>query len=145
MPGDPAPGHPFCGWYFKYPGDEGHLGLVSSIAVDPPMLNWIYADAGTGQLRHGGRKDTIGHVIGPWGWSRDETLLVLKGEDGYGSFVARRGGGEEEDGDGDGDGDGGGDTRWRVYWDPEGKVEGARPVRLRRRMQLGIDSSYVRN
>lgn len=142
MPGDPAPGHPFCGWYFKYPGDEGHLGLVSSIAVDPPMLNWIYADAGTGQLRHGGRKDTIGHVIGPWGWSRDETLLVLKGEDGYGSFVARRGGYEE---DGDGDGDGGGDTRWRVYWDPEGKVEGARPVRLRRRMQLGIDSSYVRN
>ncbi|KAK2739356.1 hypothetical protein CKAH01_07306 [Colletotrichum kahawae] len=129
----PAPGHKFSGYYFNYPSEENHRGLVSTISEDPPMLNWIYVDADTRAFRHGGRKDTIGHVIGPWGWTEDERHLSLRGS-GMG-FVAAL----EDDG------------RWAVYWDPDGRLrQGYEPdecveIMLRRQMALGIESAYVRD
>ncbi|KAF9873337.1 hypothetical protein CkaCkLH20_09150 [Colletotrichum karsti] len=128
-----APGHKFSGYYFNYPSEEQYRGLVSTISDDPPMLNWIYVDADTRAVRHGGRKDTIGHVIGPWGWTDDERHLMLRGS-GLG-FVAVL----EEDG------------RWAVYWDPDGRLrQGYEPdecveIALRRQMALGIESAYVRD
>ncbi|KAF4826791.1 hypothetical protein CGCTS75_v008775 [Colletotrichum tropicale] len=129
----PAPGHKFSGYYFNYPSEENYRGLVSTISDDPPMLNWIYVDADTRAVRHGGRKDTIGHVIGPWGWTEDERHLMLRGS-GMG-FVAAL----EDDG------------RWAVYWDPDGRLrQGYEPdecieIVLRRQMALGIESAYVRD
>ena len=127
FPQTPVQGHRFCGYYFKYPCEEQHLGLVSTISDDPPMLNWIYVDRESHALRYGGRKDTLDHVIGPWGYSADEHFLVLQGEAEH--FVGRR----EDDG------------RWAVYWDPEGEMEDCQPLRLRRRMMLGMESRYVRD
>ncbi|RCI15073.1 hypothetical protein L249_6808 [Ophiocordyceps polyrhachis-furcata BCC 54312] len=124
-------GHKFCGYYFTYPSEEQHLGLVSTIADDPPMLNWIYVNRETREVEHGGRKQTLGHVIGPWGWSRDESFLTLQGDDE--GFVVR-------------EGEGG---YWAVYWEPD-SVESERtthhcmPVKLRRRPLLGVNSRYVR-
>ncbi|KAF3801863.1 hypothetical protein GCG54_00015085, partial [Colletotrichum gloeosporioides] len=120
-------------YYFNYPSEENYRGLVSTISEDPPMLNWIYVDADTRAVRHGGRKDTIGHVIGPWGWTEDERHLMLRGS-GMG-FVAAL----EDDG------------RWAVYWDPDGRLrQGYEPdecieIVLRRQMALGIESAYVRD
>ncbi|KAK7456748.1 hypothetical protein Landi51_02024 [Colletotrichum acutatum] len=128
----PAPGHKFSGYYFNYPSEPPMRALVSTIAEDPPMLNWIYVDADSRALRHGGRKDTLGHVIGPWGWTDDERHLTLRGS-GLG-FVAVL----EEDG------------RWAAYWDPDGRLrEGYDPedcmeIALRRQMALGIESAYVK-
>ncbi|KAF4981366.1 hypothetical protein FZEAL_2796 [Fusarium zealandicum] len=110
LPENPVQGHKFLGWYFKYPGEEGHLGLVSMVSVDPPTLNWIYVDKDTHSLTYGARKDTIGHVIGPWGWSEDDRFLTL--EEDYDSFVAVREQGPQG-------------PRWAVYWDPEGDIEDA--------------------
>ncbi|KAF5022915.1 hypothetical protein F66182_5034 [Fusarium sp. NRRL 66182] len=132
LPDAPVQGHRFQGWYFKYPSEEGHLGLVSFVSDDPPALNWIYVDKDTHAVTFGGKKDTVGHVIGPWGWTEDERFLTLEGD--HDSFVAVR-----EDG------------RWAVYWDPEGDVEDkvdeeddCQPVRLRRRPLLGMESKYVK-
>ncbi|KAH7270820.1 uncharacterized protein BKA55DRAFT_533403 [Fusarium redolens] len=129
----PVQGYRFLGWYFKYPSEEGHLGLVSMVSDDPPALNWIFVDKDTHMVTFGGKKDTIGHVIGPWGWTADERFLTLQGD--HDSFVAVR----DEDG------------KWAVYWDPEGDIEEeiddeerCQPVRLRRRPQLGMESSYVK-
>lgn len=141
-------GHRFCGYYFPYPGPDQHQGLVSTVADDPPMLNWIYVDGQTGAVRHGARKDTVGHVIGPWGWSDDEAWLTLEG--GPGGFVARR------------EADEGGCVCWVVYWDPAAGGDDdddddddddgdgdddvdERVVRLRRRPLLGVESRYVRD
>ena len=153
LPGAPAKGHRFCGFYFKYPGDEGHLGLVSTASDDTPMLNWIYVNAETGRLEHGSRKDTLGHVIGPWGWSEDEAFLTLRGR--RGGFVARREESIDDDGGAEGRGE---EERWGVYWDPEQKllaaeeddededgVETCQPMLLRRRPLLGMESKYVRD
>ncbi|KAM0428553.1 hypothetical protein ACHAPT_006913 [Fusarium lateritium] len=136
LPDSPVEGYRFLGWYFKYPCEEGHLGLVSMVSDDPPALNWIYVDKDTHAVTYGARKDTVGHVIGPWGWSEDDRFLTLEGD--HDSFVAVR-----EEGPG-------GEERWAVYWDPEGDIEDenedetCRPVRLRRRLQFGMESSYVR-
>ncbi|KAH7250743.1 hypothetical protein FSOLCH5_000088 [Fusarium solani] len=138
FPDNPVDGYKFLGWYFKYPSEEGHLGLVSMVSDDPPALNWIYVDKDTHAVTYGGRKDTVGHVIGPWGWSEDDRFLTLEGD--HDSFVAVR----EEGPDGE--------QRWAVYWDPEGDIEDevddedrCRPVRLRRRLQFGMESRYVRD
>lgn len=95
------------GYYFTYPSEEKHLGMVSTIADDPPMLNWIYCDKDTGMVKHGGRQATIGHTIGPWYWSNDETWLTLEGDTLQ--FVAVQ---DEET------------QRWCVYWDKDGKIRG---------------------
>ncbi|KAL8369559.1 hypothetical protein RB595_000067 [Gaeumannomyces hyphopodioides] len=80
----PVEGHKFTGYYFTYPSEEQHKGVISAISIDPPMLNWVYVNKDTATLRYGGRKDTLGHVIGPWWWSEDETYLTLRGlADGF--------------------------------------------------------------
>ncbi|KAK1777435.1 hypothetical protein QBC45DRAFT_487322 [Copromyces sp. CBS 386.78] len=106
-PDYPMPGHKFMGYYFTYPSEEKHLGMVSTIADDPPMLNWIYCDKDTGMVKHGGRQATIGHTIGPWYWSNDETWLTLEGDTLQ--FVAVQ---DEET------------QRWCVYWDKDRKIRG---------------------
>lgn len=161
-PDEPVPGHRFQGWYFQYPSEAGHLGMVSFVSDNPPALNWIYVDKDSHMVRHGSRQETIGHVIGPWGWSSDETWLALEGDDSR--FVAV----EQEN------------KKWCIFYDPDGRIQngddteedgeeedsedeaqGAEreerkrtkktkanvewlPVKLRRRMMLGMESRYVK-
>jgi hypothetical protein len=135
-PDEPVPGHRFSGYHFTYPGDEGHRGLVSTIAEDPPMLNWIFVSTETRNLRFGGKKDSADHIVGPWGWSADERFLILEGSDK--GFLAVRE--EREDGS----------RQWAVYWDPDGALtekmdeESCVEIKLRRRPVLGMESRYVK-
>ncbi|TLD10438.1 hypothetical protein PgNI_05937 [Pyricularia grisea] len=173
----PVEGHKFTGYYFTYPSEEQHKGLVSTISIDPPMLNWIYADKDTGIIKYGGRKETIGHVIGPWWWTADETFLTLQGnpdcfvaeEDPESSkwFVTLAGRGGSGSGGAANDGH---RTNHRDRQDEDEEAEededepdydsvgepaeededfdcGPRrvPIRLRRRMMLGMESKYVKN
>lgn len=120
------------------------MGLVSYISDNPPALNWIFVDKDTHMIRHGSRAETLGgHTIGPWNWSADEQWLTLEGK--VGEFVAV----EQENG------------KWAVAWDGDGSIrnkggdesdesddggEGVNwvPVRLQRRMQLGMESRYIK-
>ncbi|KAK0718077.1 hypothetical protein B0T26DRAFT_645097 [Lasiosphaeria miniovina] len=148
-PAYPMPGHKFLGWYFTYPSEAQHLGMVSTIQDDPPALNWIFVDKDSNMVRHGGRQDTLGgHTIGPWNWSSDEQWLTLEGD--AARFVAveqenrkwavawdrdgsiRNGGCDDEDEGGDGDEDESHQPRKRA------------PIMLHRRMQLGMESRYVK-
>ncbi|KAH8179135.1 hypothetical protein LIA77_00654 [Sarocladium implicatum] len=139
LPEYPVPGHKFCGYYFNYPSEEGHRGLVSTISDDPPMLNWIFVDKDTHAVRYGGRKDTIGHVIGPWGWSDDADGRFLTLQGNHAPFVARR---AEI---------GGGRVLWGLYWDPDQEMlealdaDQCKPLRLHRKPVLGMESKYVRD
>lgn len=127
--------------------------MVSTISDDPPALNWIFVDKHTHMVRHGSRAETLGHIIGPWGWSDDEEWLTLEGDDD--SFVAV----EQETG------------KWAVFYDKDGQIQdggenseeeetsggeegkGNRrpprnadwvPVKLHRKMVLGMESKYVK-
>ena len=65
------------------------------------MLNWIYVDNTTLELKYGNRTASIQHIVGEWDWTKDEAGLTLEGWEG---FVAV----EEEEKDG---------LRWALYFD----------------------------
>lgn len=100
-PGPIKDAHPFRGFYITYPPasppvPDGTRGLVSTIADDPPVLNWIYVDAHTLELKYGNRTQSREHVVGPWDWTvgEDEEGNVVEGEgvtlEGIEGFVAVR-------------------------------------------------------
>lgn len=97
---------------------------------DPPALHWIYANKETGELRHGSRGETTGHIIGPWNWSEDEEWLVLENTP---SFLAVEGD----------------DGSWSLYHDMNKKLRGTLAPRrvidvsLHRELQLGVSSRMV--
>lgn len=53
------------------------MGLVSQVRDDPPLLNWIYIDKNTMELKYGNKSTSIDHNIGPWDWSEDEEQVVF--------------------------------------------------------------------
>jgi hypothetical protein len=129
-PAGPVSGYKFNGFYFGYPGPENHQGLVSMASDDPPALHWIYAHKDTGELRHGSRGETAGHIIGPWNWSEDEEWLVLENT-AY--FLAVEGD----------------DGTWSLYHDMNKKLKATLAPRrvvdisLHRELQLGVSSRLV--
>lgn len=80
-------GHPFTGFYVMYPDDDRNpkqLGLVSTVSDDPPMLNWLYVDRNTLELRYGNRTQSIQHIVGPWDWTEDDQVgLLLEDWEGF--------------------------------------------------------------
>ncbi|KAM7222698.1 hypothetical protein V8F06_001885 [Rhypophila decipiens] len=105
-PDFPMPGHKFTGYYFPYPSEEQQLGLVSTIADDPPMLNWIFVDKDNNLLRHGGRQETLGgHVTSPWYWTADEEWLTLDKDDKEFIAVLLP------------------NDKWTVAWDRDGRIK----------------------
>lgn len=47
------------------------------------MLNWIYVDRATYEIRYGNRSTSITHVVGEWDWTDDESALTLEGWEGF--------------------------------------------------------------
>lgn len=90
-------GHPFAGYYLPYP-DTKYEGLVSTITEDPPILNWIYVDKDTYEVKYGIRAQTQPNITGPFDCTRQDRRLTLEGWEG---FVAV----EEED------------ELWALYFD----------------------------
>lgn len=76
-------------FYIAYPDPERPptRGLVSTISDDPPLLNWIYVDRDTLELKYGNRTQSREHFVGPWDWTADA----------------------DDDGDGEGQGEGEGE------------------------------------
>lgn len=120
--------YPFEGFYIEYPDDErpkpAPLGMVTKVASDPVLMNWIYIDRQTCQICHGNRTVSRPHRVGDWGWSNDDDKDFNDDEDpggveydGEEKFVAV----EPVRGDTEG--------RWEVWWDEhdnhlQGKIMG---------------------
>ncbi|EPS25462.1 hypothetical protein POX_c03848 [Penicillium oxalicum] len=91
-------------FYIEYPELEETkhlergLGLPTYVSADPPLLNWIYADVDTHELKYGNRSQSVTHIVGPWDWSENERVLTLEESN---RFVAV----EEEEGE------------WALYFD----------------------------
>ncbi len=95
------------------------------------MLNWIFVDKDSLQVRHGSKTDSLDHVAGPWAWTEDEENVTLRDDEG---FVAV----EEDEG------------VWGVYYDLRGDFtglpEGKRVVEISlRRLMKGVGSKYIRS
>ncbi|TGJ80512.1 hypothetical protein E0Z10_g8257 [Xylaria hypoxylon] len=75
-------GHPFSGYFLPYP-DTAYEGLVSTISDDPPMLNWIYVDRDTYEIKYGLRTDAQAHLTGPFDCTRQDRRMTLDGWEGF--------------------------------------------------------------
>jgi hypothetical protein len=95
--------HPFTGFYIAYPDDNRPYtrGLVSTISVDPPMLNWIYIDKDTQEVKYANRSDSIAHHVGSYDWTSEDSNDSCITFDDWEGFLAL----EEEAG------------QWALYFD----------------------------
>ncbi|RFU24718.1 hypothetical protein B7463_g11620, partial [Scytalidium lignicola] len=75
-------GHPFMGYYLPYP-DSQYEGLVSTITDEAPIMNWIYADRETYEVKYGVRNDAQPNVTGPFDCTRQDHRLTLEGWEGF--------------------------------------------------------------
>jgi hypothetical protein len=95
--------HPFTGFYLAYPDDDRQYtrGLVSTISVDPPMLNWIYVDKDTQEVKYASRSGCIAHHVGSFDWTNEDSSDSCITLDDWEGFLAV----EEADG------------QWALYFD----------------------------
>ncbi|KAI2618095.1 hypothetical protein GGR54DRAFT_648585 [Hypoxylon sp. NC1633] len=81
-------GHPFAGYFLAYP-DSKYSGLVSTICDDPPIMNWIYVDRDTYEIKFGTRAWAQPNWPGPFDCSRQDRRLTFAGWEGF--FAVKEG------------------------------------------------------
>ena len=120
--------HLFEGFYIEYPDPERPrplpLGLVSTISKDPPMLNWIYVDKNTREVKYGNRTQSRAHIVGSWGWDAGEEGgaggLTLEGGEGAVAVEA--------------------DGAWEIRWED---VDGNAYVEGRRKLTISLERKML--
>jgi len=66
----------------KYP-DTTFEGLISSIAVDPPIMNWIFVDRESHEVKFGNRAAAEPNLTGPFDVTRQDKRLKFAGWEGF--------------------------------------------------------------
>ncbi|KAH8725126.1 hypothetical protein GQ44DRAFT_569610, partial [Phaeosphaeriaceae sp. PMI808] len=80
---DGAPfGHPYAGYYLPYP-DSKHEGLVTTITDAAPIMNWVYIDRETHEVKYGVRLDAQPNLTGPFNNTRQDRRLTFDGWEGW--------------------------------------------------------------
>ncbi|KAF3058118.1 hypothetical protein GL218_05230 [Daldinia childiae] len=79
---DQAFGHPFAGYFLPYP-DSKYSGLVTTICDEPPIMNWIYIDRDTYEIKFGTRPLAQPNWPGPFDCSRQDRRLTFSGWEGF--------------------------------------------------------------
>lgn len=75
-------GHPYAGYYLPYP-DSKHEGLVTTITDVAPIMNWIYVDKETHEVKYGVRLDAQPNLTGPFDCTRQDRRLTFDGWEGF--------------------------------------------------------------
>ncbi|KAI1822026.1 hypothetical protein F4861DRAFT_422033 [Xylaria intraflava] len=75
-------GHPFAGYYLPYP-ESNASGLVSTICDEPPVMNWIYVDRWSYELKFGNRAWADDNWAIPWDCTRQDRRLTFGGWEGF--------------------------------------------------------------
>lgn len=112
------------------------LGLVSQVQDDPPLLNWIYVDKATMEVRYGNRSESREHRVGPWDWTEDDAedevapAEANKGVtfEGWEGFTAV----EEPQ-----------SREWQVYFDKNDDGLKGYVGRERRKLQISLERAMV--
>ncbi|KAH9999709.1 hypothetical protein F4779DRAFT_605251 [Xylariaceae sp. FL0662B] len=74
--------YPFSGYFLPYP-DSSYEGVVTTISDDPPMLNWIYVDKNTYEVKYGVRAYAQDNITGPFDCTRQDRRMTLEGWEGF--------------------------------------------------------------
>jgi hypothetical protein len=74
--------HPFAGYFLPYP-DSNYEGVVSTITDIAPVMNWIYVDRDTYEVKYGVRVDAQPNITGPFDCTRQDRRLTLEQWEGF--------------------------------------------------------------
>jgi hypothetical protein len=74
--------HPFAGYFLPYP-DTTYEGLVSTITDEAPIMNWIYIDQNTYEVKYGVRVDAQPNLTGPFDCTRQDRRLTFDKWEGF--------------------------------------------------------------
>ncbi|KAJ4371198.1 hypothetical protein N0V83_004414 [Neocucurbitaria cava] len=83
-------GHPYAGYFLPYP-DSKHEGLVTTITDVAPIMNWIYVDQNTYEIKYGVRADAQHNLTGPFDCTRQDRRLTFDGWEGWCAVEERTG------------------------------------------------------
>ena len=75
-------GHPYAGYYLPYP-DAKYEGLVTTITDVAPIMNWVYIDKTTCEVKYGVRADAQPNLTGPFDCTRQDRRLTFDGWEGW--------------------------------------------------------------
>jgi hypothetical protein len=75
-------GHPYAGYYLPYP-DTKYEGLVTTITDVAPIMNWVYIDKETHEVKYGVRADAQSNLTGPFDCTRQDRRLTFDGWEGF--------------------------------------------------------------
>lgn len=75
-------GHPYAGYYLPYP-DSKYEGLVTTITDVAPIMNWVYVDKDTYEVKYGVRLDAQPNLTGPFDCTRQDRRLTFDGWEGW--------------------------------------------------------------
>jgi hypothetical protein len=75
-------GHRYAGYYLPYP-DTKYEGLVTTITDAAPIMNWVYVDSNSHEVRYGVRADAQPNRTGPFDCTRQDRRLTFEGWEGW--------------------------------------------------------------
>ncbi|OAG12471.1 uncharacterized protein CC84DRAFT_1070445, partial [Paraphaeosphaeria sporulosa] len=75
-------GHPYAGYYLPYP-DSKYEGLVTTITDIAPIMNWVYVEKDTYEVKYGVRLDAQPNLPGPFDCTRQDRRLTFDGWEGW--------------------------------------------------------------
>jgi hypothetical protein len=75
-------GHMYAGYYLPYP-DTKYEGLVTTITDVAPIMNWVYIDKETCEVKYGVRADAQPNLTGPFDCTRQDRRLTFDGWEGF--------------------------------------------------------------
>ncbi|ORY12812.1 hypothetical protein BCR34DRAFT_284207 [Clohesyomyces aquaticus] len=75
-------GHPYAGYFLPYP-DEKYEGLVTTITDEAPIMNWVYVDKDTHEVKYGVRVNAQPNLTGPFDCTRQDRRLIFDGWEGW--------------------------------------------------------------
>ncbi|KAF2648727.1 hypothetical protein K491DRAFT_574474, partial [Lophiostoma macrostomum CBS 122681] len=75
-------GHPYAGYYLPYP-DVKYEGLVTTITDEAPIMNWVYVDKDTYEVKYGVRVNAQPNFTGPFDCTRQDRRLTFDGWEGW--------------------------------------------------------------
>ncbi|KIW90045.1 uncharacterized protein Z519_09476 [Cladophialophora bantiana CBS 173.52] len=115
-------------FYIEYPDNERvpvPIGLVSQVRDDPPLLNWIYVDKDTMELKYGNKSASIEHHVGPWDWTEDEEGITFDDSEAFTAV---------EDPS---------TRQWQIYYDMDNDGLGRFVPKGRRKFQVSLERSLI--
>ncbi|KAF3040037.1 hypothetical protein E8E11_007392 [Didymella keratinophila] len=75
-------GHTYAGYYLPYP-ETKYEGLVTTITDVAPIMNWVYIDGETHEVKYGVRADAQPNLTGPFDCTRQDRRLTFDGWEGW--------------------------------------------------------------